>query len=241
MDRRGSIEALRDRIRALECLGSAERRPPLSVGVPTIDSHLPDRGLRSGAVHELLGDDDDAARIGFAAIVIGRHDTDPVFWLRSGPAVDGRTLDGLGLDQFGLHPNRIVVSQTRRPNEGLWMLEEASRCRAFVAVIAEGVNPTPIQARRLQLAAESGGTCVLLLPPPLSQPPPSLATTRWRIASVPGRPARGGLGPPRWATTLLRCRGGAPGEWLLEWDDETFRLDLVDDMANRPVAQAMLG
>lgn len=197
MDRRESIEALRDRIRTLECLGTAERRSPLSVGVIAIDSHLPDRGLRSGAVHELLGDDAAAARIGFAAVVIGRNDTNPVFWLHSSPAAEGRTLDGLGLGQFALHPNRIVLSRTRRPNEGLWMLEEASRCRAFVAVIAEGVNPTPIQARRLQLAAESGGTCVLLLPPSMPQPPPSARKRRPRASCPASRSPRLG----RWCPT----------------------------------------
>jgi protein ImuA len=38
-----------------------------------------------------------------------------------------------------------------------------------------------------------------------------------------------GLGPPRWRTRLLRCRGGQPGEWLLEWRGDGFAL------ANDPV------
>ena len=29
---------------------------------------------------------------------------------------------------------------------------------------------------------------------------------------------------PRWRTRLLRCRGGQPGEWLLEWHDNGFTL-----------------
>ena len=39
-------------------------------------------------------------------------------------------------------------------------------------------------------------------------------------------------GPPRWRAALERSRDGAHGEALLEFDDETFRLRLVDGLAD---------
>ncbi|AWK85460.1 hypothetical protein DEW08_04125 [Azospirillum thermophilum] len=245
MGQAAAVQALRDRIRALEGPVPDDGHAPLTLGVPALDGHLPDGGLRCPGVHELLGEEADAARIGFAAVLLGRRADGPVFWSRGHPPGGGPALNGLGLCRFGLDPRRLLLNQTGQPAESLWILEEAARCSAFAAVVGEGVTPTPMQARRLQLAAEAGGTCLLLLPPPQSRPPPSLAVTRWRVASLPGGRAggRGGgwIGPPRWRVTLLRCRGGLPGDWVLEWDDEALRLDLVDDMADRPLAEAVFG
>ncbi|MCC7046720.1 MAG: damage-inducible protein [Alphaproteobacteria bacterium] len=53
---------------------------------------------------------------------------------------------------------------------------------------------------------------------------PSAATTRWRVAPMPG-PLPGPLpcwaGRARWNLELLRCRGGAPRDFVLEWSHET--------------------
>ncbi|WP_207461260.1 hypothetical protein [Azospirillum sp. SYSU D00513] len=228
-----TIAALRQQIRAIERSEASGNGGRLTFGIPAIDRHLPDHGLRSGAVHEVIGDVDDMARIGLIAALLGRMDR-PVFWLRA-PESFGQLSAG-GLSQFGLQPHQLVLS-IPGGKESLWALEEAARCQAFAAVVGEGVIATPVQGRRLQLASETGGTLLLLLPPASSNPPPSLSATRWRVTSAPGRYDGGGVGPPRWAVSLLRCRSGTPGSWLLEWDDEELRLGLVADMANRPLVQ----
>jgi protein ImuA len=66
---------------------------------------------------------------------------------------------------------------------------------------------------------------------------PSAATSRWRVAAAPAPPAEPAeqrwaegparlVGPPRWRIELTRCRGGRPGDWLVEWD-ETYRFRLA--------------
>jgi protein ImuA len=102
------------------------------------------------------------------------------------------------------------------------------RCRALSAVAAEidGVDFT--QSRRLQLAAEQGGTTALLLRPPGELALPSAARTRWRIGSLPGAGDT-----PRWRVELVRAQGGTPRHWTLDaaqagWslaDDETLHRD----------------
>lgn len=100
-------------------------------------------------------------------------------------------------------------------------------------------------ARRLQLAAEEGGTSVLLLrrwkkldADPLT--PPSAAVTRWRLAAAPsGVPPYGidrleGMSRARWRVELVRQRGGLPHKWLLEAPDAEARLALAPRSGDRP-------
>ena len=72
--------------------------------------------------------------------------------------------------------------------------------------------------------------------------PASAAVTRWRITGLPSRPAqscdgfRGGgfLGFSRWQVELLRCRGGRPGHWTMEQNDETGAFTVVAEIPDRP-------
>ncbi len=51
--------------------------------------------------------------------------------------------------------------------------------------------------------------------------PPSPAVSRWHVDHAPGR---GGM---CWRLSLLRCRGGGTGEWMVGWDEKTHRLAVV--------------
>ena len=90
-------------------------------------------------------------------------------------------------------------------------------------------------SRRLQLAAEAGGTFGLLLRSPLQSSanngdnsaippaiPPIASVTRWRVTAAPSGPAWPPplLGATRWQVELLRARGGRPHHWLLEWQHD---------------------
>ena len=132
-------------------------RPQLSLG-PAAPS------LSLGRAHEATGP---AAQV-FAALIAGRL-TGPVLWLRR--AWEREALSPEGLLPF-FDPARLVVAACPRPLDILWSAEEALRSGAAPFVIAEVAEPpslTPL--RRLQLAAETGGTLAkrpplcLLLPP----------------------------------------------------------------------------
>jgi protein ImuA len=103
--------------------------------------------------------------------------------------------------------------------DALWAFEEALRCRALAAVAAEIDDVDLTQSRRLQLAAELGGTTALLLRPPGELALPSAARTRWRIES------RAGAGEtPRWRVELARVQGGAPRNWTIDVSGPTWSL-----------------
>ncbi len=66
--------------------------------------------------------------------------------------------------------------------------------------------------------------------------------TRWRVAAAPSRDiAEPGVGTPLWRVELVRCRGGAPGAWLIaeglkEEVDATDHVALAAGLADRPAA-----
>src|SRR5690606_12695005 len=112
--------------------------------------------------------------------------------------------------------------------EALAAMEDALAAAGVSVALAEVEAVDLTAGRRLQLACEKrGGTgFVLRRRPyggmPAAQASGTAAATRWRIASEPSeRPDRRGprdlrLGAPRWRVVLERCRGGRPGEFILE-------------------------
>jgi protein ImuA len=202
---------LREAIRRLEhaaprVAGAAVPVSPVPVA-PAIDAALPGGGLARGALHELFAADA-GATTGFAALLAGRA-AGPVLWVA--PAMTERPYPP-GLASFGLDPALLLVAQPHAPDL-LWTVEEALRCRALAAVIFLGAAPGLAAARRLQLAAEAGGTLGLLLRPDVATPPPSTAHTRWRVGALPGGGPAHALAAPRWRLDLLRARGGRPATW----------------------------
>jgi len=122
---------------------------------------------------------------------------------------------GLGLDGFGLAPERLVIVAVAQRRDLLWAMEEALRCGAVGAVIGEirhGALDT-VAVRRLSLAAaETGALALLLRAAPHDDA--STAATRWMIAAAASRNEQ-----PHFLAQLLRNRRGAGGHWTLEWSD----------------------
>jgi protein ImuA len=135
---------------------------------------------------------------------------------------------GLGLDRLGVSMNRLLILRVAHPRDALWAFEEALKCPALAAVLAElpevGAAADLTATRRLSLAAQAGGGLGLLLrhrPCPL----PSAAMTRWQVAAALSTPDRfGGLGGTSFDLSLNRNRRGRCGRWIAGWnhDERTF-------------------
>ena len=126
-----------------------------------------------------------------------------------------------GLAGFGIDADRLIVVRARHREDVLWVMEEALRCGRLAAVLGEVDAVDLTASRRLQLAAGTGGTAALLLREGgrrAAVRTVTAAVTRWGVAPAPSVAAIG-LGPPRWHLSLLRCRGGRPHDWLVEWDE----------------------
>jgi len=234
------IEELRQRLRRLEKPpGLADGPAALPLGAPAVDAVL-GGGLMYGALHEIAaaGEAHVAAATGFAVGVAALSSPSParlrstqagglsphagrgqgIVWVAEDmTALESGAPYGLGLDGFGLTPERLVTVAVAQRRDLLWAMEEALRCRAVGAVIGEmrhGALDT-VAVRRLSLAAaETGALALLLRAAPHDDA--STAATRWMV----GAPSPGaGSEQARFLVQLLRNRRGAGGQWILEWSD----------------------
>ena len=244
-----TLDELRARISVHERSGAYRLRGrSVLFGMPPVDRHLPGNGLALGALHEVAGTGPDvehaAAATLFAAGVLARR-SGPVLW-----ALERRDVFAPGLSGVGLHPDRVVYVEARRPKAVLLVMEEALRHPGLAGVVGElGGCLTLTASRRLQLAAEaSGGLAVLLRRSPRHDDPvldePTAAVTRWRVTCLPAGPARPqapdvpGLARARWRLDLVRCRGGEAASWTVEACDAQGRLGMAADVADGQAATA---
>ena len=242
-----TLAELRERLRAIEGVGDRSR-PVLPFGLSAIDERLADAGLRLDALHEVAGEGagwgDDAAATLFMAGIAARV-ARSVLWV-----VRARDLFAPGLYQAGLDPARVLYAEARDDAELLALMEEGLRHRGLGAVVGEAKRVSTAATRRLQLAAEGGGTVALLLKRPGREGAregardgadpfglPSAAATRWRISGAPSAPVPwNGLGRACWRLSCVRQRGGEPFELVVEAPDETGRLALPARLVDRPAA-----
>lgn len=219
-NRSAVLARLRDRLARLDRTAQDRATLPLA---PEINQHLPWGGLPLAGLHELLSDAPGHATA-FAALMLARAQAllprRAALWIAAEPDAYLPGLAGLGLDT-----TRLFLLRAPRQRDALWAAEEALRSPATAAVLLLGARALDMTAaRRLQLAAETGGGIALLLREEASTPGPTTALTRWRITPRALSATPHHLGPPAWEVTLLRARGGQPGTWLLEWDQATGQL-----------------
>jgi protein ImuA len=246
------LAAVRAKVSALE--GGA--RPDcgrLSLGAEAVDAAL-GGGLPLGRWHEIGGEametETGAAPAAFTALLAA-----PL--ARRGWTVWVLRRDDLwapGLEGLGFPPERLIQVCARDEAEALGVMEDALATEGVSAVIGEVEAVDLTAGRRLQLACEKrGGSGFVIRRRPFGgqdrrATTASAAATRWRVASAPSEPPAGefGLGAPRFAATLERCRGGRPGAWLFEaesaftggaWNG-THPLRLVADLGDRGLAPA---
>ncbi|MFN3231479.1 MAG: ImuA family protein [Alphaproteobacteria bacterium] len=216
-----ALAGLRDQIRQIEGVGEAAGHPVLPLGIPAIDEALPEGGLPLGGVHEVRGPgavSGSGAATGFCAALLARlaaQDGRPVLWLSR-----GEDLYLPGLMRFGLRPGPLLtVSRIAKQADMLWAMEEALRCTALCAVVAEIRDADFTASRRVQLAAETAGVTGFLLSEGTGAGA-STALTRWQVRAAPSLPTGlPGVGMPVWQVDLLRCRAGRPGSWSVIWDE----------------------
>jgi protein ImuA len=225
-ENRDLLTDLRQKIASLERDGRVAAGV-VGFGLAEIDDFLPYGGLCGGAVHEFFG----GAAAVFAILLATRLEGQ-VLWCIEDTQRDDPY--GPGLSALGLEPARLTLARCRNLKEMLWVMEEGLRSTAPVIVIAEPkADIGLVESRRLQLAAEAGGTLGLILRENdrSGRLAPSALASRWQVDPLPG----GG-----WDVVLRRCRGTtvSDNEWKVRRDDATGNLSLVAEVGNRPVEAA---
>ncbi len=180
--------------------GEHARPVAQSTGFAELDAVLPGGGWPVGAITELMPE---VMGIGELSLLMpalaqlcraGRH----VAWIAPPclPYPPALIRHGIALEQ-------LLLIQTRDARSALWAAEQALRCPAIGAVLAWPDNVDDRQLRRLQLAAESGGSCGLLYRSPSCAQEHSPAALRLLLrASAVGASAAG------LHITIHKARGG---------------------------------
>jgi protein ImuA len=242
---RPALDRLRADIARLEARDPGQPPAVLPFGVPAVDRRLPGGGLVRGALHEVAGGGADVvhgtAAALFAAGLLARA-PGRVLWCLTRP-----DLFAPALAQVGLDPDRVIYVEAGDDASVLSCAEEGLRHGGLGGVVAEVAKLSLTASRRLQLAAEAGGTLGLALrrwrrPAEASDfGQPTAARTRWRVSALPSAPLPvPGVGRARWLVELVRAQAGASADWVLEACDEGGRLALPAELARGP-AQAPLG
>lgn len=174
--------------------------------------------LLNARVHEVEG----RGRIGFALFQAVRL-TGPIFWIvlahdRDRP-MPGALPDGVA--------ERLHFIEARNEADLLWAVEEALRARPVSLVIAAPEKPISLTAgRRLQLAAEAGGTIGLML---IQEGKGSnAAETRWKCDPLPSPPDS-----TRHRWILNKNKRGTTGLYDVSWNGATAAVHLVPQAGER--------
>ncbi|WP_026607132.1 ImuA family protein [Methylocapsa acidiphila] len=225
-------------------------------------------GLRRGALHEIAPAraDDAAAASGFALALSARFaaqaappQSNIVWIIEDFAGVENGAPYGPGLALSGVDPARLLFVHTLNAKDSLWTMEEALKCRAAAAVIAEIWSLEKAYglaaSRRLVLAAQKSGTPGLMLAAGMARRADlfsSSAQTRFEILTRPSlhAPSARGMplpGPACWSVRIVKARAGPDGFgfdrerfFAVHWDHEkacfrdAFPLSLPSLSRNRP-------
>jgi protein ImuA len=238
---------LKDKIARLERGDARADWGAAPFGDARVDACMPYGGLQLGHWHEVGGDgmehETPAAAAGFSAALAQRAQ-------KGGAIVWALRRDDVyapGLQAFGIDPDRLILVRVDKDADVLSVQEDALRTRGVTAAIGEVDKIDLTAGRRLQIACEKNGATGFVLRRKLYGTPlqqarthAASAATRWRIAAASSVSDAPGLGPPRWAARLERCRGGRNGGWIMEMqnaqDAQTSAIRVVAKLADHPAA-----
>lgn len=174
-------------------------------------------------LHEIgpAGPGFEAAALGFAlALAASWAGPAGVFWAGEDAAFaeEGAPYP-VGLAQYGLPLDRLIVARAKKREDALWAAEQALAATGAVVICALGAQGKALDlkaSRRLLLFAERyASRCLLLMP----ENGPSAAWTRWRIAPAESEAEPDELGPPAFRAELTRSRGGPAGaSFTVDWN-----------------------
>lgn len=187
------VAALRDKLGEIR----QDARSVVSTGALALDRLLPDSGLRRGALAEYLGH---GASLAFAAARAACHD---------GPLIVVDRERQLYPPAWGIDLSQTVLLRPGNQADELWALDQSLRCPGVGAVVVQCAQLDSRDFRRLQLAAECGGTVGLLVRPVQHRGQPSWADVQWLVEPQPS--------PDRFRlrVELTRCRGGGAGRSVI--------------------------
>lgn len=180
--------------------------------------------LRAGRVHEVTG----PAAAAFALIQChrgARVEGAAMLWVRPGWNAGIAFPQGLAAL---IAPERLLIAETAQETDTLAVAEEALKDGSLPFVLIQTTRPLNLrEGRRLQLAAQAGGTTGLCLTP--QDMGSNAAQTRWHCA-----PVFSAEDSTLMLWELKKNKSGTPGAWHVRWNWQAHRLDVVSPASLRP-------
>ena len=214
------VAALRRQVERLEKPQPLADDRLLSTGSSALDGLLPGGGLRRGSLVEYLSPGAGSGT-GSLALCAARE---ACAGSRALVVVDRRrTFYPPAAIAWGFDLASLLILQPTDDAAELWAIDQALRCPGVGAVYAPCGSLDVRDFRRLQLAAEAGGTLGILLRPVRLRGQPTWADVQWRVGPCRERPPwRSAFPPWQLRVELARCRGSPAGQAVdLELDEVT--------------------
>src|SRR6476620_8064803 len=222
------VSSLRREVARLEMSRPPEDERPISTGSPILNRLLPAGGLQRGTLIEYLtvGPGNGAGTLALAAAREACQDGRALVVVEQGSGVRDQE-SGVSRSWFypaaaaawGIDLSAVLVLRPVSEADAVWALDQALRCRGVGAVWATCDRLDVRDFRRLQLAAECGGTLGLLIRPARLRGQPTWADIQWEVRSTKYEVRRMKkknssfeFRPWRLEVELIRCRGAAGGQ-----------------------------
>lgn len=215
----------------------------VTLGLGPIEAAFPEGVFPTGAVHELVSLEPEAAAAtsAFLTCLLNNRMWSNGFslWISSRRLIFPPALKLLGVD-----PERIIFIDLRNDKDVLWAVEEALRCNALMAVVGEVKELSFANSRRLQLAIEQSKVTGFIHRIYPKSENATACVARWKIKPLPGIVEWGmpGVGFPKWNVELTKVKSGRPGSWDLAWTPTGFqhftKLHLRQESPSDPVKYA---
>jgi protein ImuA len=199
------------------------KSPTIDIGLGPILNAFPNRTFPLGAVHEFLSAQPEhtACTFGFiAALLSSIMNTNGVsIWIST-----SRMLYPPALKSFGINPDRCIFIHLHKEKDVLWTMNEALKCNAISAVVAQVRELDFKTSRQLQLAVEQSEVTGFIIRSNLKNISATTCVSRWKISSLISESDEDlpGIGFPKWKIELLRIRNGKPGAWDMQWVNGKF-------------------
>lgn len=195
-----------------------------NMGLGPVEQAFPGNTFPTGVVHEFVspGSEEAAATCGFITGLLSKMMSHKGFYLW---ASNKRKVFPPALKLFGIDPASIIFINLQRDKDVLWVVEEALKSSALIAVIGELRELDFAQSRRLQLAVEKSSVTGFIHRIQPKAENTVACVTRWKISPLPGIVEQGipGVGLPQWNIQLTKVRNGRPGCWQLAWTAKGFK------------------
>ncbi|WP_236625581.1 ImuA family protein [Rhodopirellula baltica] len=197
--REALLQKLRRQTEAIsDPLVATDSTPRFSTGSSALDSWLPGGGMRRGTISEWIAETEGGGAgtlsLLAAAQILGTANQPhpPAHAHHDGPVIvvdPGGHFYAPAAIACGIPAERIVWCRVTNRRDAVWTLDQALRCGSVAAVWSMlPWNLNDRDARRLQLAAETGQTPGLLVRTASAGRRPSFASVRWHVRSVPAQP-----------------------------------------------------